>query len=179
MNKPTLMGIDLSLTSTGISVQEQTFSIRPKFKGLERLIEISDKICEIANLFLPVGIVIEGYSFASKFTRAHAIGELGGVVKVALRRNGYALIEVPPACRAKFATGRGNAPKVEVLLAAESISGKHFSGASADDAADAWVLEQMAWAQLKESKYSWSPTQLSALEKVNWDPLYKAISSRR
>lgn len=170
------MGVDLSLTSTGISVNEKTYAITTKLRGVERLIDISTRVVDIAIAHSPIAILVEGYSFGSKFTRAHAIGELGGAVKVALYGAGFAVIDVPPACRAKFASGRGNAPKAEVVMAVEAISGLHFSGSSADDVADAWVLEQMALAKLGESQYEWSKVQLSALEKVNWEPLYAILS---
>jgi Holliday junction resolvasome RuvABC endonuclease subunit len=170
-----LVGVDLSLTSTGICVGGRAVSIASKAKGVERLIEISTKVVDIASASPFRVAIVEGYSFGSKFTRAHAIGELGGAVKVALHYSGFSIVEVPPSCRAKFASGRGNAPKSEVIAAVGEISGIEFSGAGADDRCDAWVLEQMGLASLGESKYPWSQQQLSSLEKVDWDPLYKAL----
>src|SRR5690606_13241105 len=67
-------------------------------------------------------VMIEGYAFgagrAGGTTHAHALGELGGVVRVALVEAGVTLVEVPPARLKKWATGRGNAPKDEVVIAA-------------------------------------------------------------
>ena len=111
---PKMMGLDLSLTSTGVSINGETFSIKPKTRGIERLVEISDRIVNFAVNASPIAVVIEGYSFGSKFSRAHSLGELGGVVKVALHKSGFSIVEVPPKCRAKFATGNGNASKVDV-----------------------------------------------------------------
>lgn len=170
-----LMGIDLSLTSTGISIGGETFAITPKTKGIERLVEVSTRVVELATRYNPSAIILEGYSFGSKFTRAHAIGELGGCVKVAVYQAGFQIVEVPPTCRAKFATGKGNASKVDVLLAIKRLTGKDFPGASGDDECDAWVLEQMGLAVLGESPYNWSEAQLSALDKINWSPLYQSL----
>lgn len=170
-----LMGVDLSLTSTGISIAGETFAINPRTKGIERLVEVSTRIVELATTYNPNAIILEGYSFGSKFTRAHAIGELGGCVKVALYQAGFHIVEVPPTCRAKFATGRGNASKIDVLLAIRRLSGIEFLGSSGDDECDAWVLEQMGMAVLDESPYNWSETQLSALDKINWTPLYQSL----
>jgi Holliday junction resolvasome RuvABC endonuclease subunit len=172
---PKFMGLDLSLTSTGVSVNGETFSIRPKTRGVERLIEISDKIVTLAINVQPVAAIIEGYSFGSKFSRAHSLGELGGVVKSDLHRAGFIAIEVPPKCRAKFATGNGNANKAGVLASLKHQFPTRFYDVRSDDECDAWVLEQMAYAKLNESEYSWSDKQLSALDRVDWEPLYEEL----
>jgi Holliday junction resolvasome RuvABC endonuclease subunit len=169
------MGIDLSLTSTGVCVGGDSVAIVSKQRGTARLIEISEKILELASSSRPTAILIEGYSFGSKFSRAHAIGELGGVVKSLLVKHGYPIIDIPPTCRAKFATGKGNAGKKEVLFAVFAISGINFTGPSADDVCDAWVLEQMVLARLGESPYKWSDEQISALTKIDWEPLFSAL----
>ena len=172
---PKMMGLDLSLTSTGVSINGETFAIKPKTKGIERLVEISDRIVNFAVNAGSIAVVIEGYSFGSKFSRAHSLGELGGVVKVALHKAGFCIVEVPPKCRAKFATGNGNAGKVDVLEALKRQFPERFYDGYCDDECDAWVLEQMAYAKLNESWYSWSKAQLAALEKVDWSPLYEAL----
>lgn len=172
---PKMMGLDLSLTSTGVSINGETFSIKPKTRGIERLVEISDRIVNFATNASPIAVVIEGYSFGSKFSRAHSLGELGGVVKVDLHRAGFSIVEVPPKCRAKFATGNGNANKVDVLLALKAQFPMRFYDGYGDDECDAWVLEQMAYAKLNESWYDWSKAQLAALEKVDWSPLFDAL----
>ena len=80
-------------------------------------------------------------------------------------------IDVPPTSRAKFATGKGNAGKTEVISAISSKTGLVFSGAGADDECDAWILEQMGLAHLGISQYDWTSTQLSSLEKIDWSPM--------
>ena len=90
-------------------------------------------------------------------------------------KNGFPIIDVPPTCRAKFATGKGNAGKKEVLFSVFAISGINFTGPSADYMCDAWVLEQMVLARLGESSYKLSGEQLSALTKVDWEPLFSAL----
>lgn len=170
-----MMGLDLSLTSTGVSVNGETFAIKSKNRGIERLVEISDRVVNFAVNAQSVAVVMEGYSFGSKFSRAHSLGELGGVVKVALHKAGFSIVEVPPKCRAKFATGNGNSSKVDILMALKQQFPERFYDGYGDDECDAWVLEQMAYAKLNESWYSWSKAQLSALEKVDWSPLYEAL----
>lgn len=172
------MGLDLSLTSTGVCLSGNSFSINSKNKGIKRLIEISERILHTALLEKPHAIMLESYSFGSKFSRAHSIGELGGVVKTVLYQNGFAIIDVPPTCRAKFATGKGNASKTEVMHAISSFAEIEFLGASADDLCDAWILEQMGLAKLGLSKYQWSEIQLSSLAKIDWAPLLQTLDTK-
>ncbi len=172
---PKFIGLDLSLTSTGVSVDGKTFSIKPKTRGVERLVEISDKVVNHAINSGCLAAIIEGYSFGSKFSRAHSLGELGGTVKVALYKAGFSVVEIPPKCRAKFATGNGNSNKEDVLHSLIKQFPTRFTPECGNDECDAWVLEQMAYAKLCESPHQWSKAQLAALEKVDWEPLFNVL----
>lgn len=166
-----LMGLDLSLTSTGVSVNEETSIISTKFKAAQRLFVMTQEIINIVKTNKIKCVIIEGYSFASRNSQAHSIGELGGCVRMRLHEAGIPYVEVPPKCRAKFATGKGNASKGEVISAISAKTGIIFSGASGNDECDAWVLEQMAFAKLGLSKWPWTKEQLSALDSIDWAPL--------
>ena len=79
-----VLGLDLSLTSTGYCHGGEAGYIVTDLRGPERLRKIGR---EIENVIVEKQIdivAIEGYSFASKNSQAHSIGELGGVVKVFL-----------------------------------------------------------------------------------------------
>lgn len=175
IKRPRFIGLDLSLTSTGVSVNGETFSIKPKTRGVERLVEISEKVVNHAINSKCLAAIVEGYSFGSKFSRAHSLGELGGVVKVALYKAGFSVVEIPPKCRAKFATGNGNANKDDVLNSLMRQFPTRFNPECNNDECDAWVLEQMAYAKLNESPHEWSKAQLAALEKVDWAPLFDTL----
>ena len=168
-----IMGLDLSLTSTGISINGSTQVVSTKLKGAERLSVMNQTILEIAKAQNVDIVLIEGYSFASRSGQAFSIGELGGCVRMTLWENRIPYVEIPPTCRAKFATGRGNASKGEVISAISAKTGIIFSGASGNDECDAWVLEQMGQAKLNDSAYEWTKEQLSALDKVDWNELEK------
>jgi len=166
-----ILGIDLSLTSTGISVNGETGTITTQAKGAERLSIISLAILD-AVIDNSIEIVaIEGYSFASRNSQAFSIGELGGVVRTRLWERNIPFVDIPPTCRAKFATGRGNAAKTEVMSSISAKTGMIFAGKGADDMCDAWILEEMCKTVIGVSEYEWSATQLSALDKIDWEPL--------
>lgn len=166
-----ILGLDLSLTSTGYCHNGNADVIQVKTKGDERLRDISSAIYSIRKKYSIDLVVIEGYSFASVFSRAHAIGELGGVVRLDLFNAGVPYVVVPPKSRAKFATGKGNSKKAEVMHAISEVANIDWSGSGADDKCDAWILEQMALTKLGRSGYTWGKDNLDALEKVDWSIL--------
>lgn len=165
------VGLDLSLTSTGMSYGKERSVIRTNIKGPERLhlisLSILDSLTAVEN---PVAI-IEGYSFASRNSQAHSIGELGGVVRVDLWRKGIPYIDVPPTVRAKFATGKGNAGKGEVMSAVSARTGIVWSGSGADDMCDAWILEEIGLVKCGRPRFDWPAINRSALDKIDWSNL--------
>lgn len=166
-----LLGLDISLTSTGYSNHGFTSLIKIGSRGPQRLYEISNMVIDVCIEYEIDAVILEGYSFASRNSQAHSIGELGGCIRMRLWENKIPYIEVPPKSRAKFATGKGNAGKTEVISAISSKTGLLFSGAGADDKCDAWILEQMGLTYLGLSKYSWTAEQKTALQKVDWSSI--------
>ena len=70
----TVIGLDLSLTSSGISIDGTTEAISCGVKGVPRLREITREIMiRIMPAEQPM-VCIEGYSFGSRNSQAHAIG---------------------------------------------------------------------------------------------------------
>jgi crossover junction endodeoxyribonuclease RuvC len=174
-----LMGLDISLTSTGYSIDGSTGLIKVNSRGAQRLHEISQAVLIMCSEYSIDTVILEGYSFASRNSQAHSIGELGGCIRMRLWENTIPYVEVPPTSRAKFATGKGNAGKTEVISSISSKTGMVFSGSGADDECDAWVLEQMGLAQLGKSKYQWTKEQLSALEKIDWSQMKGVINYQK
>lgn len=170
-----LAGFDLSLTSSGVSIAGCTRTVSSKHKGVERLADLRQQFTQICRESQVECVIVEGYSFASRNSQAHSIGELGGVIRLMLFDLSIPFVEVPPTSRAKFATGRGNASKGEVISAISAKTGLVFTGAGGNDECDAWVLEQMAMAKLGLSQYSWTKEQMSSLDKVDWSPLERAM----
>ena len=123
MSRPkyNIVGLDPSLTSFGIALANGTTKvIKPKTKGGERLTHLESEVgtaCLLADF-----VVIEGYSYGSKFKR-EALGELGGVIRKKLWELGIPFVEIPPTKLKMFATGNGKADKEEMKDAATSLLG--------------------------------------------------------
>ena len=177
MRPPDPVGLDLSLTSTGLAIGDNTYAIRTdKMRGPTRLAHIRDRIHEhLANHLHDHGgdlvIVVEGYSFASKNSHAHALGELGGVMRLWFHDHGFPIVEVPPTCRAKFATGKGNASKSEVVSAVSARTGRVWEGSGAEDECDAWILQEMGLTHLGRGRYDWPAANRNALSKIDWSAI--------
>jgi len=171
MKEIATMGIDLSLTSTGVSIGGVTASIRKTSRGVQRLLEVRNDLIYMAKEHSVDCVAIEHYSYASQNSQAHSIGEMGGVMRITLYEAGIPFVEIPPTCRAKFATGKGNAGKPEVVSAISAITGIVWSGGDGSDRCDAWVLEEMLRYYLGLSERKWATANTDALKKVDWSPL--------
>lgn len=140
-----IVGLDLSLTATGVADGGGTRTLSTKLRGVERLSWFYSQIQDVVEKHATDTIVIlEGYSFGSKFSHAHSLGELGGIARVALFRIGVPFAEVPPKVLKKYATGNGNSGKDEVIAAA--IRKFDFAGHSNNEA-DACILRHIGLAQ--------------------------------
>ena len=145
-----IVGIDASLTSTGIVVLNEgyvyTDTIQRKSTGVERLIEIRELVrLAVSGADL---VAIEGYAFARP-NQAHQIGELGGVLRVMFHEEKIKYIEAAPSAVKKFATGKGNAKKEDVVLSVYKRWGKEFK---TNDETEAFVLAKIGEAWLKGTK---------------------------
>ena len=117
------LGLDLSLTGTGVAVLDDTGAIvctktlAFKDRGMERLHKISETINGFLCKYEPEVVAIEGYSMGSRAGQAFSIGELGGVVKLLLWKSGYndPLIIAPTRLK-KYITGKGNSPKDTIMM---------------------------------------------------------------
>lgn len=123
-----VMGIDPSLTSTGIVVLDgdkillsRAIVTKPGDyqRDILRLMAIRDEIVDILYRSRPDRVAIEGFSMGSKGRAVCQIGMLGGLIRELLESwsdRGYTWHEVPPTTLKKFVTGKGNAAKDEMRL---------------------------------------------------------------
>jgi crossover junction endodeoxyribonuclease RuvC len=135
-----VLALDLSLTGTGYALAGGANGVLKNDKrGMARLDWIEQSIMGLARMQRTQLVVIESYSFNSEMSRAHALGELGGVIRLAFYRAGIPYVDVPPASLKLFACNAGNAKKDQVLAAAREQLG--YTGRSNDEADALWLRE--------------------------------------
>jgi crossover junction endodeoxyribonuclease RuvC len=104
----------------------------------QRFSDIAEKI--IDELEPNDLIAIEGFSYGSKGKGVSFQYGLGWIIRHLLLERGYRYTEVPPTSVKKFATGKGNTKKDEMVL---PIYKKWGFEHTSDNVRDAFVLAQM------------------------------------
>jgi crossover junction endodeoxyribonuclease RuvC len=151
-----IIGLDLSLTSTGISVYNvedddiTTFTVktRPTSIMLARYETILSAIRDTDHFVTPrTRYFIEGYSIGSfaKSTAMTNLIELGGIVRFQLYKGGREYVDVPPTVLKKFVTGKGNGKKEDMKLGLYKKYRREFPNS---DEADAFALMLMGMGYL-------------------------------
>lgn len=100
------------MDSEGVTIKQ----IKPMYMGVSRISEIFeefDAYLEATQSSL-AGAAIEGYAYSAKGA-VFNLGELGGVLRLALYKRNIRTIEVPPTYLKKFLTGKGTSPKNVML----------------------------------------------------------------
>lgn len=164
--------LDLSLTASGVarwapgaSVQTTTLS-PPGLRGVQRLEWILRKVVGlVCNCDL---VVVEGYAYA-RANQAHQIGELGGVIRLALFTRQIEYVEVAPPSLKKVATGKGNAGKELVLV--EAVKRLGYDGADNNIADALWLLEMAKIHYGFPGAVELPQKNLEGLDKVSWPAL--------
>jgi crossover junction endodeoxyribonuclease RuvC len=159
------VGIDPS-TKTGLAIIDKQGNIinaaditTKEKKDPHRFSDIADKI--IDELEPNDIITIEGFSYGSEGKGVSFQYGLGWIIRHMLIERGFTYTEVPPTSVKKFATGKGNTKKDEMVLPIYKKWG--FEHAS-DNVRDAFVLAQMAKGIYDSSNLT--NYQKDALEKV-------------
>lgn len=141
------VGIDQSYTGFAVTVQRldgkahHTVCRSLTGKGVGRLQDAQGLVLAVVDAYegriAEVGL--EGYAFGAS-QNAHMAGELGAAVLLALAERGITPLRPTPAQVKKFATGRGNAKKAEVLLGVYKNWGVEFTD---DNMADSYVISRI------------------------------------
>ena len=169
-----VIGLDLSLSSTGVACSlgwTQRIRIgpraaiggRPEEQTFARLREIRDKV--LFHVGFADLVVVEGLAVASTTGQHLTRAGLWHLVMEKVDRE-FAWAQVPPATLKKYATGKGNAGKDEVLAAVI----KRFPDVEVrgNDEADALVLAAMGADHLGKPMVDMPAVNRSSLEKVAW-----------
>ena len=121
-----IMGIDQSLTDTGITVWDRVFSwstistektkgtIAPSIDYTRRLMFIADQVGTIIKEKKIELAAIEGMSFGSQGMVTFDLGGLSHLLRAKFVELGVDFVVVPPTTLKKFWFGKGNAKKEEM-----------------------------------------------------------------
>jgi Holliday junction resolvasome RuvABC endonuclease subunit len=142
-----ILGIDPSLTSTGLCVIDhhgaliESTTLGSKKTGPARLVELRDALDAYFKQTMPTVCALEGYSFGSKHAR-EAVAEWGGLIRVLLYEWKIPTLIVPPMTLKKFVLpSAGSLQKNRIAL--ESYKRWNVSFQT-DDECDAHALAQLA-----------------------------------
>ena len=177
-----VLGIDPSLTATGVALlnlksknQHEWLLIdvfANKLTGHQRITYIVNKVRDMLSA---IGegdlIVMEGPSFNSHGSRSHELAGIWWLIRheiyLSQARTGQKHVAiVPPRTRAKYATGKGNASKLEIITSVSEM----FPGVPIidDNAADAMVFATMGARYLNMPIDERTPDQIESFMKVEW-----------
>ncbi|MFG2617761.1 hypothetical protein ACGFXC_09030 [Streptomyces sp. NPDC048507] len=136
--RPLVVGLDLSLTSSGIAGDGWSTHVRTKTRGDYRLHYLAGQIgdhIKAADL-----VVMEGPSFGHAALAGHEdMAGLRCLIRVFCHRRQIPYAVIPPSSLKLYATGYGKAAKGEVRSAVADRYGVHTEGAARYDEADAYV----------------------------------------
>lgn len=144
-----VVGLDLSLTATGIAQLSvlngvphwsfETARTKPSAGSVEaraaRLVQLR-AMCERLLYGSPL-VVLEAPAFTRQAGARHERSGLWWLVAVAALEQGCRVVEVSPTARARYATGKGNASKREVVSA---VGARYGVAVANDNEADAVAL---------------------------------------
>lgn len=137
--RPLVIGLDLSLTSTGVAGVDWAEALKPRHKGHRRLSWLRSEIWDrTKNADL---VVVEGPAYGRGSQAGHhELSGLWWMITHDLWRRDLPYAVCPPKVRAMYATGSGNAGKGEVRDGVRRHFGVECDGASRYDKADAVTM---------------------------------------
>ncbi|MFJ6935724.1 hypothetical protein [Streptomyces sp. NPDC101132] len=142
--RPLVIGLDLSLTSTGVAGEGWTDRIRTKTRGDARLAYLESGV--VSFIRSAELVVMEGPSFGHAGPRnPEDLAGLRVLVRRFCYRHQIPYAVIPPSTLKLYATGRGNATKGEVRSAIADRYGVHTEGAARYDEADAYAALAAAY----------------------------------
>jgi crossover junction endodeoxyribonuclease RuvC len=167
------LGIDPSLASTGIALitpkikASTELKTQPNQEKVMRLHSLKTQFVEFMLRYAPEKQVtlccIEGASYNS-FGRHDDLGMVRGILSLTALDYCLQIVTVPPRSLKKYATGRGEASKEEMVKKAIaigwSIQEQH------DDAADAALLAELAFGITNQHSLNLTRAQLEVLKSL-------------
>lgn len=129
MNPLVSMGIDASVSATGITVLESNGTPTPKLvyegeikppsklRGVERYIHITREVMTLVHKHVPDKIVLEGYSLNMKnASSVIPMVELGGLIRFLMHIDGLEWFDPRATEMKKFVSGKGTGDKAMIAM---------------------------------------------------------------
>lgn len=164
MTTPRVVGLDLSITATGIAWHDgTTYTVASKATGDARLLAIQDEISRAVDGYDIDLVIIEDLPTHAK--AAGITGMVHGAARTCLLNLGIPYALITPASLKKYATGRGNSGKPEMAVAAYKRAEVEFED---DNQCDAWWLRAAGLDHLGHPVAALPAAQRAALNAVTW-----------
>lgn len=176
MTGPVVIGLDLSLTSTGVATPtgEHRISTMPTSTLADRLRSFATSVARVIDEHHPVDlVVVEDLPKNVRFGGVD-LGMIHGVFRYLWDDiAGPPLAWIPPATLKKYATGKGAAKKDEMLAAAIRRLGY---GGHHHDEADAMWLRAAGHDRLGDPLAVLPVAQRLALDAIDWPTVPKVAA---
>lgn len=166
-----IVGFDLSLANTGWATcnavgswrnSPGSYSTTEKTATLLPL--IVQKVC--SKSFGADLVVLEAPALNQNSGRAHSRAGLWWLCYLALTQHGLTVAEVPPTTLKKWATGRGNASKADVMTAIiRMFPQRDLANEDESDALCLWAMGAQAIGYTETGLVAWRQAQLN---KIRW-----------
>lgn len=113
-----VLGLDLSIHATGIAdLDGELSTFTPGTNDDRRVLEIRNHLLTLVTGRRPDLVMIEGPFVSPRVSGALILGGVHYVVRVALMANGIPYLCPAPSLVKMYATGKGTAPKLDVIKA--------------------------------------------------------------
>ena len=158
MGRELVLGIDPSLTATGIAhASGLTETVKTRAKDGDTRLEVIYREVSFAAEHAPFAVIedLPKHAMAAGIT-----GMVQGVVRLALIDNDVDYLTIPPATLKKFATGKGNATKADMRRAWLMLTGEDNAD---DNQVDAAYLRQIGLFLMGALTLDIAPEQLLAV----------------
>jgi len=168
------LGCDISITGTGIVIIDDNYKLIKKerlyvdAKGTERLFHLENLFLEVLEPFFNkiIFTCMESPAFGVSDGHLFNIGEVTGIYKLCLFKNGMEWIYSAPTQVKKYCTGNWKAKKELMILKCFQNFGEEFDSS---DLADAYILSRIAsdYYQLTNSNDGVADVKKYQLEVLN------------
>ena len=180
-----VLGVDLSLTGTGLADGERTWLLPSKGSATATLTErwmrldaLTDAVLARVRDTRADLVVLEGPSLGqARQGGQHDRAGLWWLVVDQLHTDGIPVAEVPPATLKKYATGKGNAGKSAIVDATARRFPHVDTGSGDDNRCDAHWLAAMGHDHLGLALLAMPALNRQALDAVRWPHLVAATAA--